>query len=121
MLLNLAVNARDAMPHGGNLTFATDSSAGFLSVWVSDTGDGIPIELHERIFVPLFTTKAEGKGTGLGLAVVKRVVEQHSGSIELRSSPGFGTTFHLRFPVAGAGGAADSWLPPPIEAARSLC
>jgi signal transduction histidine kinase len=100
VLLNLAVNARDAMPHGGNLTFATDdSSAGFFSLWVSDTGDGIPIELHERIFVPLFTTKTEGKGTGLGLAVVKRVVEQHFGTIELRSSPGFGTTFHLRFPV----------------------
>lgn len=98
-LLNLAVNARDAMPHGGNLAFATEWSGGVLSIWVSDTGEGIPIELHQRIFEPLFTTKSEGKGNGLGLAVVKRVVEQHSGTLELRSAPGFGTTFRLRFPV----------------------
>jgi signal transduction histidine kinase len=98
-LLNLAVNARDAMPRGGILAFATESSGGALSVWVSDTGEGIPIELHQRIFEPLFTTKSDGKGSGLGLAVVRRVVEQQSGSLELRSAPGFGTTFRLRFPV----------------------
>ena len=98
-LLNLAVNARDAMPHGGVLTFATDVRAGMLSIRVSDTGMGIPIELHQRIFEPLFTTKSDGKGTGLGLAVVSRVIAQHGGLIDFRSAPGFGTTFWLRFPL----------------------
>ena len=98
-LLNLAVNARDAMPLGGSITFASETTDGMLSIRVSDTGTGIPIELHERIFEPLFTTKGDGKGTGLGLAVVKRVVEQHFGSIDMRSSPGFGTTFRLRLPL----------------------
>ena len=99
-ILNLAVNARDAMPLGGTLGFASESGSGTLSVRVIDSGAGIPPELHQRIFEPLFTTKAEGQGTGLGLAVVKRVVEQLSGSIDLRSTPGFGSAFRLRFPLA---------------------
>ena len=98
-LLNLAINARDAMPHGGSLSFSTNVNAGQLWLRVTDTGSGIPIELQQRIFEPLFTTKGDGKGTGLGLAVVKRVIEQHSGSIDLRSAPGFGTTFWLRLPL----------------------
>lgn len=99
-ILNLAVNARDAMPLGGTLTFTSESAAGTLSVRVIDSGAGIPPELHQRIFEPMFTTKAEGQGTGLGLAVVKRVIEQHSGTIDLRSSPGFGAAFRLRFPLS---------------------
>ena len=99
-LLNLAVNARDAMPGGGSLTFATESdSGGMVAIRVIDTGSGIPVEMQRRIFEPLFTTKAAGAGTGLGLAVVKRVVEEHAGVIDLRSVPGLGTTFRLCFPL----------------------
>ena len=109
-LLNLAVNARDAMPTGGSLTFATESNTGMVAIRVIDTGNGIPLELQRRIFEPLFTTKAAGAGTGLGLAVVKRVVEEHSGVIDLRSVTGFGTTFRLCFPLRERAEAATAGL-----------
>lgn len=99
VLLNLAINARDAMPRGGRMVFSTESNAGMLSVRVTDSGQGIPAALHERIFEPLFTTKGAGGGSGLGLAVVKRVVQQHSGLIEMKSAPGKGTVFTLSFPL----------------------
>ena len=107
-LLNMAVNARDAMTAGGVLTFATEVDGAQLSIRVSDTGSGIPIELQQQIFEPLFTTKGDGKVTGLGLAVVKLVVEQHSGTIDLRSSAGFGTTFWLRLPLRKQEAAAEA-------------
>lgn len=108
VFLNLAINARDAMPRGGRLVFATESNAGTVSVRVADTGQGIPASLHQRIFEPLFTTKGEGKGTGLGLAVVKRVVESHAGLVELQSAPGQGSAFTLRFPLREVAEAATA-------------
>lgn len=120
-LMNLCLNARDAMPEGGELTLAVDdvdlrpAEAGglrggrpgaYVLFAVSDSGTGIPPELIERIFDPLFTTKAEGKGTGLGLPSVLRVVEQHQGCLGVVSDAGSGTTFELylpRLPAARAG------------------
>jgi signal transduction histidine kinase len=101
-LLNLAINARDAMESsGGSLILATDSEPGAIEVRVTDTGCGIPGELQGRVFEPLFTTKDAGRGSGLGLAVVKRVIEQHGGTVDLYSSPGLGTTFRLQLPLCG--------------------
>jgi PAS domain S-box-containing protein len=101
-VLNVAVNAVQAMPRGGRLTLRTRSTDGEALLEIEDTGVGIPEEVCGRIFEPFFTTKASG--TGLGLAVVKRIVEGHGGAVAVRSAPGVGTTFVLRFPVGGAEG-----------------
>jgi PAS domain S-box-containing protein len=116
VLLNLCVNARDAMPNGGRLSFAADNveltaqeaaripeaAAGqYVSLLVSDTGTGIPPEVQARIFEPFFTTKGEGRGTGIGLATVLRIVKSHGGFMRLDSEPGQGTTFELFLPRAG--------------------
>ncbi|MDF1554802.1 MAG: response regulator [Deferrisomatales bacterium] len=114
-LLNLAVNARDAMPAGGSLTLSTsitvldeeycrrqgdDLSAGeYVEVGVADTGAGIAPALQARIFEPFFTTKDPGKGTGLGLAAVYGTVKEHRGSIHVYSEPDRGTLFKLYLPV----------------------
>jgi signal transduction histidine kinase len=98
-LLNLVRNAADAMSTGGALTVATRRSAdGAVEVSVKDTGAGIPAENLDRIFEPFFSTK-DG-GTGLGLALTQQIVEEHGGRIEVDSTPGRGTTFTLRLPVA---------------------
>ncbi len=101
ILMNLAVNARDAMPEGGRLTIeaVTIPASGQIQLTVSDTGTGMSPEVMARIFEPFFTTKPEGKGTGLGLATVYGIVKQADGSIEVASEPGRGTTFTLRFPA----------------------
>jgi PAS domain S-box-containing protein len=114
VLMNLAVNARDAMPHGGRLTLATatldldEEAARFLQglsagehavLSVTDTGEGIPKELQEKIFEPFFTTKEKGKGTGLGLATTYGIVKQHRGHISVYSEPGQRTTFIIYFPA----------------------
>jgi PAS domain S-box-containing protein len=114
-LMNLAINARDAMPNGGTLTIESsvvqvgrdyvsihpDSRAGhFVRLIVRDTGMGIPPENLKRIFEPFFTTKAEGHGTGLGLAAVYGTLKQHMGWIELDSEVGRGSTFSLFIPAA---------------------
>jgi signal transduction histidine kinase len=96
-LLNLVLNALDAMPEGGRLTIALHRRGGELAIEVSDTGIGIPDELRERIFNPFFTTKASG--TGLGLPKVFSVMESHGGRVECASSPGHGATFRLILPV----------------------
>ena len=122
-ILNLAVNARDAMPAGGTLRIAVESvevdatcarehagaTPGLRAhLSVSDTGTGIAPEHLGRIFEPFFTTKAAGKGTGLGLATVYGVVQQHQGWITVESAVGQGSTFHLYLPALPASAAADS-------------
>jgi PAS domain S-box-containing protein len=113
-VLNLAVNARDAMPDGGTLrvsTYAADAAtvrtAGldgtdYVAAEFSDTGQGIPEAIRDRIFEPYFTTKDEGRGTGLGLSMIYGFVTQSGGQITVRSTEGKGTTFTMLFPRARA-------------------
>lgn len=123
VLLNLCINARDAMPNGGVLTLGAENvridphyaemsdevSAGpHVLLTVSDTGEGIPESFRTKIFDPFFTTKEQGKGTGLGLATVMTIVRSHGGFIRLESEEGRGTTFKLYFP-------ADEAVPAPAR------
>jgi signal transduction histidine kinase len=100
VFLNLFLNARDAMPSGGILEVRTGSQNGSVEVEITDTGAGIPRESVHRIFDPFFTTKGSGRGTGLGLSVSYGIIKEHAGRIDVRSTPGKGTSFHLEFPVA---------------------
>ncbi|MDI1313011.1 PAS domain S-box protein [Prosthecobacter sp.] len=117
VLLNLCVNARDAMPNGGMLTVnatslqVDENYAGmnpgsvpgrYLKVQVTDTGTGIPQEVVDKIFDPFFTTKEQGKGTGLGLSTVLSIVKSHGGFLNVYSEPGNGTTFSICFPALDA-------------------
>ena len=97
-------NALDAMPRGGRIDIHIGTGdPGELAVVFSDTGEGIPAEHHDEVFLPFFTTKDYGKGTGLGLSIVARIVHEHGGRIELDSGPGQGTEFRLWFPRARGG------------------
>ncbi len=121
VLLNLAVNARDAMPRGGQLTISTAdvrveadalhhpgrSPGEFVRLTIADTGVGMLPEVRDHIFEPFFTTKDIGKGSGLGLAMVHSAVAQNGGRIELDSSPGRGTVFQIYLPVATEPAAAQ--------------
>ncbi|MBN1982201.1 MAG: hypothetical protein JW795_11760, partial [Chitinivibrionales bacterium] len=101
MLMNLAVNASDAMAGGGVLTFSThDSRAKYLEIRVSDTGAGMDDFIKAKLFTPFFTTKPQGKGTGLGLSIVKRIVEAHQGAIEVTGEKEKGATFSIFLPLA---------------------
>lgn len=101
-LLNLAINARDAMPGGGALTLSAERGAsGVARLSVRDTGVGMTPEVQERALEPFFTTKPTGKGTGLGLSMVYGFVSQSGGTLQLQSAPGNGTTVVLEFPPAG--------------------
>ncbi len=100
-VLNVAVNAVQAMPRGGQITVRTRRAGDSAVLEIEDTGQGIPEELCARIFEPFFTTKASG--TGLGLAVVKRIMEGHGGQVAVRNRPGAGAVFALSFPVGAAG------------------
>jgi PAS domain S-box-containing protein len=121
VLLNLSVNARDAMANGGTLSVTAenvyfdqsdikrhpDARPGpYVMIQVSDTGHGIPAEIMERIFDPFFTTKEQGKGTGLGLATVRGIIKNHHGVLLVESQPEKGATFKIYFPatLTGQGG-----------------
>ncbi len=124
VLLNLTVNARDAMPQGGTLTLRGENAVlsaeaaneipearpgTFLALHVEDTGTGISPEVLSRIWEPFFTTKDVGKGTGLGLSTVRGIVETHGGFVSLQTTPGKGTSFRIYFPAEVS--------PPSIDAA----
>ncbi len=100
VFLNLFLNARDAMPSGGVVEVRTAAFNGSVEVEIIDTGAGIPQENLHRIFDPFFTTKSLGRGTGLGLSVSYGIVKEHAGKVDVRSTPGKGTSFRLEFPVA---------------------
>jgi signal transduction histidine kinase len=100
-LVNLVVNAIDAMPDGGTITLRTRAERGGAIVEVADDGPGMPPEVEKRVFEPFFTTKGEA-GTGLGLAMVYACVQRHGGTIALVTAPGKGTAFTLWFPAGGA-------------------
>ena len=115
VIMNLCVNARDAMPHGGVLTIGLDKkeldaagaaihpkakAGSYVVVSVADTGTGIPPELLDKIFDPFFTTKPLGQGTGLGLPTVLGIAENHGGFVHLETKPGAGTTFYVYIPAA---------------------
>ena len=123
VLLNLCVNARDAMPAGGELRIAAEPwrptpdqvtrhlppAAYYLRLSVTDTGTGMAPEVRARLFEPFFTTKPIGQGTGLGLAMVDGIVRQHEGWVECETEPGVGTTFHLFLPAVSADDTLDDF------------
>jgi signal transduction histidine kinase/ActR/RegA family two-component response regulator/putative methionine-R-sulfoxide reductase with GAF domain len=132
ILLNVAVNAIDAMPQGGRLTFETRlarldenhvhacpgmSAGDYVEVVADDTGEGIPPEIVDRVFEPFFTTKKEGQGTGLGLSVVYGIVRHHHGQVLVNSTPGLGTTVRIYLPAgrrlrpAGVASASAARMP----------
>ncbi|MEJ5222395.1 MAG: ATP-binding protein, partial [Tepidiforma sp.] len=102
VILNLCVNARDAMQGQGEIEIRAAGEGDGIVIEVSDTGPGVPAEIREQIFEPFFTTKPKGQGTGLGLAVVYGIVTQNNGSIEVKSEPGKGACFRIEWPSAGA-------------------
>ncbi|MGH9389931.1 MAG: sensor histidine kinase, partial [Vicinamibacteria bacterium] len=99
VVVNLVVNAIQAMPTGGRLTLSTFVDEKKACLVVEDTGTGMTEEVAGRVFLPFFTTKDVGQGTGLGLSVVHGIVTSHGGSIELQSTEGVGSRFEVRFPV----------------------
>ena len=132
-IMNLCINARDAMPDGGTLTLATsiveldaatasvqtDARPGrFACLRVSDTGCGISPADLQHIFEPFFTTKEVGKGTGLGLASVHGIIHQHQGWVSVESTVGCGTTFRLYLPLTGAKATVASATPFPALGQR---
>ncbi len=131
VLMNLATNARDAMPSGGKLTIGITSKKldhGFIAlhgygdsreqaiIRISDTGTGMDEQTVKRIFEPFFTTKEKGKGTGLGLSMIHGIISQHNGFIRCSSKPGQGTTFYIYLPLceesdseSSAAGGGNAW------------
>ncbi len=130
VVMNLAVNARDAIPQDGVLTISTEEIAAdeafvakfrdmgpgrYICLTVSDSGTGMTEEVAERVFEPFFTTKEQGKGVGLGLAMVYGIVRQHGGFIRVESEPGKGATFQICLPSLGGVAVAE-----PVEVAETL-
>jgi signal transduction histidine kinase len=101
VILNLALNAAQAMPDGGDVRLIMREESGGIAVEVRDQGGGIPEEHLDKIFDPFFTTK--DAGTGLGLSVVHQIVTQHGGSVDVTRNPDRGTTFRLFFPWSRGG------------------
>jgi len=123
IIMNLAINAKDAMPHGGQLCISSQVvhldtgkhtgfddilSGSYVLLEISDTGEGMTEETQKLIFEPFFTTKEQGKGTGLGLATVYGIIKQHNGFISVTSAPGQGTTFAIYFPLSNAKPALET-------------
>ncbi len=102
VLINLVMNSIHAMPEGGRLRLSLDREDSHVRLGVSDTGQGMPEEIRSKVFDPFFTTKDFGKGTGLGLTVVKGIIEEHGGTIAVESGVDKGTTFWIRLPLEGA-------------------
>jgi PAS domain S-box-containing protein len=117
VLVNLAVNARDAMPQGGTLTIAVDGDDDGVRLTVADDGAGMSQDVRDRAFEPFFTTKAPGEGTGLGLATVHGVVTDSGGTVEIDSAPGAGTTMTVWLPVAEESQSPPDEPPAPGEPA----
>jgi two-component system cell cycle sensor histidine kinase/response regulator CckA len=129
VLLNLCVNARDAMPRGGTLRLRTNNlrlddaqalaipgarAGNFVTIEVEDNGTGIPPEMLKHVWEPFFTTKESGKGTGLGLSTVRGIAESHHGFVELETTIGRGTTVRINLPAAEAAASADTLAAPPL-------
>jgi signal transduction histidine kinase len=100
VLMNLLLNARDAMPQGGALNISTIRHNGTAILQVSDNGTGIDADTIDKVYDPFFTTKGIGKGTGLGLSVSYGIIQEHHGSITVDSLPGEGTVFRISLPAA---------------------
>ncbi|MBU4268048.1 MAG: PAS domain S-box protein [Acidobacteria bacterium] len=135
VVMNLCVNARDAMSGGGKLSIATatavigaadpQASAGtktgtYLKMSVTDSGSGMDQDVLTRIFDPFFTTKAKGQGSGLGLSVVYGIVKGHEGFVTVSSQPGLGTVFGVYFPVSGKPEAQEAWTVEPLRGRGEL-
>lgn len=133
VLLNLCVNARDAMPDGGTLGLSAsnrelevgdprrmpDAKPGpYVVIEVSDTGSGMPPEILERVFDPFFTTKPVGRGTGLGLSTAVGIVKSHGGWLDVKTEPGRGTIFRIFLPATRAEISAPPEVPDPVNIAR---
>ncbi|HJW44079.1 MAG TPA: ATP-binding protein [Geothrix sp.] len=116
-IMNLCVNAFDAMPRGGTLSISTRLEGDQVSLLVADTGEGIPAEILPRVTEPFFTTKPAGRGTGLGLAMVYGTVKAHGGTLAIQSQVGQGTQITLRFPASRDGAAAPDAAALPVSAA----
>jgi two-component system, cell cycle sensor histidine kinase and response regulator CckA len=115
-LVNLGLNARDAMPSGGRLSLETAMGRpGWVGITISDTGHGMSPDVMARLAEPLFTTKAEGRGTGLGLAISYMIVRQNGGRVDVSSAPEQGTVFRLSFPLVECEAPADPPTAAPVE------
>src|SRR5262249_25373830 len=138
LLMNLCVNARDAMPNGGNLEITIESveldehsgrllpeanPGRYVTISVRDTGSGIPPQVIDKIFDPFFTTKEHGKGTGLGLSISLGIVRSHGGLINVYSEPGAGALFKVYLPAIDADSQAverENRLAPPTGAGELI-
>ena len=99
VIMNLLVNAEQAIPQQGTITVRTGCSGESIWIEVQDTGCGIPADKLERIFEPFYTTKPVGEGTGLGLSISFGIIQRHHGTITVQSTPGVGSTFHMTLPI----------------------